>query len=384
MKTIALAILSLSLVLGNVVAKPDKAKTKKKKARMEVCFVLDTTGSMGGLIEGAKQKIWSIANEMISAKPAPDIKLGLIGYRDRGDQYVTQVYDLTDDVDEIYGKLMKFQAQGGGDTPESVNQALHESVEKMSWSKSRKVLKIVFLVGDAPPHMDYQDDVKYPAVCEMAVKKDLIINTVQCGTMASTTPIWNKIAKLAEGEFVAIQQSGGVVAISTPYDEAIAKCNGKLGSTVCAYGSVLEQQSALRKNSLALSAPGEAAADRATFNSKSRLSGASSYKVITGDQDLVALFEENKLKWSEVDEKKLPENLKKMSQKDREEYLQKQIEQRRSVQTELDDLLKKRQTFVIDEKKRLAEAGKGDGFDAKVSEMIHEQAARKGIGYDKN
>ncbi|MFP6900451.1 MAG: vWA domain-containing protein, partial [Opitutales bacterium] len=365
MKTIALAILSLSLVLGNVAAKPDKPKTKKKP-RMEVCFVLDTTGSMGGLIEGAKQKIWSIANEMISAKPTPEIKLGLIGYRDRGDQYVTQVYDLTDDVDEVYGKLMKFRAQGGGDTPESVNQALHESVEKMSWSKSRKVLKIVFLVGDAPPHMDYQDDVKYPAVCEMAVKNDLIINTIQCGTMKSTTPIWKKIAKLAEGEFVAIQQSGGVVAITTPYDAAIAKCNGRLGSTVCAYGSVLEQRSALRKNSLALSAPSEAAADRASFQSKSKLSGAFSYKVITGDQDLVALFEENKLKWSEVDEKKLPENLKKMSQKERETYLQKQISERRSVQTELDDLLKKRQTFVTAEKKRLAEAGKGDGFDAKV------------------
>ena len=198
MKTIALATLSFSLLLGSTFAKPDKPKTKKKP-RIEVCFVLDTTGSMGGLIEGAKQKIWSIANEMISTKPVPDIKLGLIGYRDRGDQYVTQVYDLTDDVYEIYGKLMKFQAQGGGDTPESVNQALHESVEQMSWSKSRKVLKIVFLVGDAPPHMDYQDDVKYPAVCEMAVKKDLIINTVQCGTMSSTTPIWKKIAKRHQG-----------------------------------------------------------------------------------------------------------------------------------------------------------------------------------------
>ncbi|MBG29735.1 MAG: hypothetical protein CMI31_07015 [Opitutae bacterium] len=378
MKNITLAILSLTFIFGSVVAKPNKPKTKKKP-KIEVCFVLDTTGSMGGLIEGAKQKIWSIANEMISTKPVPDIKFGLIGYRDRGDQYVTQVHDLTDDVDEIYGKLMKFQAQGGGDTPESVNQALHESVEKMSWSKSRKVLKMVFLVGDAPPHMDYQDDVKYPAVCKMAVKKDLIINTIQCGTMSSTTPIWKKIAQLAEGEYVAIQQSGGVVAITSPYDEAISKCNARLGGTVCVYGSAWEQQSALKKNSLALSAPAEAAADRVTFNSMQKLDGASSYKVITGDQDLVALFEEKKLNWDEVDEKKLPENLKKMSQKEREAHLQKQITERRAVQSELDDLLKKRQTFVLAEKKRLAEAGKGDGFDAKVSEIIQTQAARKGL-----
>jgi hypothetical protein len=110
-----------------------------------------------------------------------------------------------------------------------------------------------------------------------------------------------------------------------------------------------------------------------------KLDGASSYKVITGDQDLVALFEEKKLNWDEVDEKKLPENLKKMSQKEREAHLQKQITERRAVQSELDDLLKKRQTFVLAEKKRLAEAGKGDGFDAKVSEIIETQAARKGL-----
>lgn len=378
MKKITLAILSLTFIFGSVFAKPDKPKTKKKP-KIEVCFVLDTTGSMGGLIAGAKQKIWSIANEMISSKPVPHIKLGLIGYRDRGDKYVTQVHDLTDDVDEIYGKLMQFQAQGGGDSPESVNQALHESVEKMSWSKSRKVLKIVFLVGDAPPHMDYQDDVKYPAVCEMAVKKDLIINTVQCGAMGATTSIWKKIAKLAEGEYVAIQQSGGVVSITSPYDEAISKCNSRLGGTVCVYGSAWEQKSAFNKNSLALSAPTEAAADRIAFNAKQKLNGASSYKVITGDQDLVALFEENKLEWAKVDEKKLPEHLKKMSQKGREEYLQKQITERRAVQSELDDLLKKRQTFLLAEKKRLAEAGKGDGFDAKVGEIIQAQAARKGL-----
>ena len=61
------------------------------RPRIEVCFVLDTTGSMRRLIEGAKQKIWSIANEMISAKPTPELRLGLIAYRDRGDEYVTRV-----------------------------------------------------------------------------------------------------------------------------------------------------------------------------------------------------------------------------------------------------------------------------------------------------
>ena len=159
MKKIIFTALALAIVLTPAFA-DDKKETKKaeQKPRIEVCFVLDTTGSMGGLIAGAKDKIWSMANEMISAKPTPEIRIGLIGYRDKTDAYVTKVYPLSNDIDDIYAKLMAFKAQGGGDTPESVNQALSEGITKMKWSKSKKVLKVIFLVGDAPPHMDYKQD----------------------------------------------------------------------------------------------------------------------------------------------------------------------------------------------------------------------------------
>jgi Mg-chelatase subunit ChlD len=204
----------------------------QSKPRIEVCFVLDTTGSMGGLIEGAKQKIWSIANEMISAKPTPQLKLGLIGYRDRGDEYVVKSFNLTDDIDAIYGHLREFQAGGGGDTPESVNEALDEAIHKMAWSDDHKVLKIIFLVGDAPPHMDYPNSPKYPDLCREAAKKDLIINTVQCGDMAETRTVWQEIAKLSEGSYAAIAQSGNMAVVSTPMDKELAKLNERIGETL--------------------------------------------------------------------------------------------------------------------------------------------------------
>ena len=87
-------------------ARGDEPKEPGKKPRIEVCFVLDTTGSMSGLIDGAKEKIWSIANEMIAAKPRPELRLALIGYRDRGDEYVTKLTDLTADIDAIHANLM--------------------------------------------------------------------------------------------------------------------------------------------------------------------------------------------------------------------------------------------------------------------------------------
>src|SRR4051812_10376478 len=85
---------------------------KKPAPSIEVCFVLDTTGSMGGLIDGAKQKIWSIANTIIATEPRPTVRIALVGYRDRGDAYVTKRFDLTDDIDTVFKNLTDFQADG--------------------------------------------------------------------------------------------------------------------------------------------------------------------------------------------------------------------------------------------------------------------------------
>src|SRR4051794_23493131 len=173
---------SLSLVVaGLFFAGPAVAQQPARAARpnVEVVFCLDTTGSMGGLIEAAKQKIWSISNQIAGGKPTPLLKVGLVAYRDKGDAYVTKVFDLSDDLDAVYATLKGFRAEGGGDAPESVNQALADAVDKIKWGTDKSTLRIIFLVGDAPPHMDYADDVKYPETCKKAVAKGLIINTVQ-------------------------------------------------------------------------------------------------------------------------------------------------------------------------------------------------------------
>src|ERR1700730_7213222 len=192
-RLIAGGALLLSAFLSGAPADEPPKKEKKRQPQVEVVFCLDTTGSMGGLISAAKQKIWAISNQIVSGQPTPRVKIGLVAFRDRGDAYITKVFDLTEDLDAIHGHLMGFQAQGGGDFPESVNQALHEAVTKINWSKDKQTLKMIFLVGDAPPHMDYADDVKYPDTCKLAVARDIIINTVQCGNHAETRKYWQEI-----------------------------------------------------------------------------------------------------------------------------------------------------------------------------------------------
>ena len=351
-----------------------KTQITEAKPRIEVCFVLDTTGSMGGLIEGAKQKIWSIANEMISAKPTPELKLGLIGYRDRGDEYVVKSFQLTDDIDSIYAHLRDFKAEGGGDEPESVNEALAEAIEKMPWSQDRKVLKIIFLVGDAPPHMDYADGPKYPELCRIAAKKDLIINTVQCGNIAATTPIWKEIAKSSEGSYAAIAQSGGVAVIATPMDDELAKLNRKIGETLIPYGDAGLQREVAAKQAFAERAPASAAADRLSYNAKTK-------KGVQGRGELLDALASNEVKLEAIDKKDLPAEFQKLTTKEMETRIAKTRAERDSLQKEVQELAKKRDAYIQAENKRLAEAGKGDGFDEKVAETIHQQAERKGISY---
>ena len=144
------------------------ARVMRPKPIVEVAFVLDTTGSMGPLIEGAKRKIWSIATAIIDANPNAEIRMGLVAYRDIGDEYVTKTFNLTTDIQDLYANLLELKARGGGDWPESVNEALEVGVTKLTWTQGAEICRIMFLVGDAPPHMDYAQDTKYPDVIRMA------------------------------------------------------------------------------------------------------------------------------------------------------------------------------------------------------------------------
>lgn len=369
---ITLKLLTLLITCSPAGAiQPEPAITKP---RVEVCFVLDTTGSMGGLIEGAKQKIWSIANEMISAQPTPELKLGLIGYRDKGDEYVLKSFGLTNDIDAIYGHLRGFAANGGGDGPESVNEALAEAINKMPWSQDRSVLKIVFLVGDAPPHMDYADAPKYPDLCRIAAQKDLVINTVQCGSMAETTPIWQEIAKLSEGRYAAIGQSGNMAVVATPMDEKLAELNKRIGATLIPYGDKSLRAEVAAKQAASESAPAAAAADRLSYNARTN-------KAVQGTGELLDALANHELKLESIDQKQLPSELQDLSRAEVEKRVGKAQENRAGLQKEIDELTRKRNSYLQAENKRQAATGKGDAFDEKVAQTLHEQAAKKGINY---
>jgi len=366
----ALALLSW-VPAADTAGPPLPRAAKKARPKVEVVFCLDTTGSMTHLIQGAKDKIWSICNQIASGSPVPDLKVGLVAYRDKGDDYVTQVTDLTDDLDAIHAKLKKFQAAGGGDIPEHVNQALYDAVHKIKWSTDRKTLRIVFLVGDAPPHMDYADDVKYPVTCKEAVKKGLIINTIQCGKLATCTTAWKDIAAKSEGSYAAIEQNGGVVSVKTPYDAKLAELNTELTKTVLVYGSRDTQLANRKKNDEARGLGAGAAAERIAYQAKN--AQAATYCLLDSIQ-------KGKVKLEDVKKEDLPDELKKLTLKEQKAYLDKLAKKRADLNKQVLELDKKRLGYIQDKQKEAAKKGKA-GFDGQVLEMLRTQAKKFEIKY---
>jgi Mg-chelatase subunit ChlD len=420
-----LAAIVVVTTFGRAAALPFNIDQKPARPNVEVVFCLDTTGSMGGLIEGAKQKIWTISNQIVAGKPTPNLKVGLLAYRDRGDAYITKITDLTDDLDAIYSTIKTFKAEGGGDVPESVNQALNESVTRFKWSTDKETLRIIFLVGDAPPHMDYPDDVKYPETCKLAKERGIIINTVQCGNDPECTKYWQDISSKTDGAFVQIAQDGAQVRVVSPQDKRLAEINAELENSTLVYGSKEKQSKdqAYRLKSLdgakptappgpggapggvkveapkgdatakagtvvpttgagfggggaggftppAAAAPG-LAADRAVYNA--RRGGINSY-------DLLADIKAGKVKLESLKDEELPDELRKLPMEKRQAFLDELEKKRDDLRKEAIKLAKDRDEYT---KQKLAEEGKKakEGFDQKVEELLRKQAKKVGIDY---
>lgn len=347
--------------------------------RIEVVFVLDTTSSMSGMIEAAKEKIWSIASTMASAQPAPELKVGLVAFRDRGDAYVTRVIDLSEDLDSLYATLMDFRAVGGGDGPESVNQALYDAVHRISWSQDPGSYRTIFLVGDSPPHMDYPDDVKYPATLAAARDKGIVVNAIQCGNHPATARRWTEIASLSQGRFFNVSQSGDAVAIATPYDAELAKLSAELDGTRMYYGT--EEEKAERVEKVIATAKLHAAASeasqarRAAYNTS--VAGSAN---LLGEGELVDDVVSGRVRLDEIDPDLLPAPMQPLSAPEQAAIVAETAAKRDGLTRQIKDLADQRSAYIAEQAE--AVGGVEESLDYKIFSAVKEQAGKKGLVYE--
>lgn len=366
--SVALAVVTLTITAARSQA--------NAKPTVDVAFVLDTTGSMGGLLDSAKRKIWSIATSVVDANPDADIRIGLVAYRDIGDEYVTKTFDLTPDIQDIYANLLELKARGGGDWPESVNEALDIAINKLQWTSGHDARRIVFLVGDAPPHMDYAQDTKYPKTLAVAKQKDIVVNAVLAGNARDTERVWQDIAQFGNGRFIPIPQDGGeLVVIETPYDDDIIILQKDINRTVIPYGPQRLQRRVEEKTrqlaQVAAAAPSQASDMASYLNKRSKVSS----EAVTGDGDLVSAVASGRATLGSIKDDELPDEMRKLSPEQRKAELDRQTGERKALNEKLATLVQKRDAFVA-EKKRNTSPAKVSSFDRAVEDTLKVQLKR--------
>jgi hypothetical protein len=288
------------------------------------------------------------------------------------------VVDLSDDLDSVYATLMDFQADGGGDTPESVNKALYDAVHNISWSQGSQAYQVVFLVGDAPPHMDYQDEMRYPEIVAAAKEKGIVINTIQCGEVPTTVGPWTQIANLSHGKFFQVEQAGSAVALATPFDAEIATLSARLDDTRLYFGSDEEKKRMASKvaatDKLHANSSIESRARRASFNIS-----AGGKANLLGENELVDGVASGTIKLDELDEAELPAALKPMAPAEQQAYIAGLAGERADLQRQIRVLAEDRDEYL---KKEVEEAGGfKDSLDQKIYEAVAEQAGKAGLEY---
>lgn len=201
-------------------------RAARDPVRLDVVLAIDTTGSMGDEIERIKSSLGAMTAKLRGLDREFDLRYGAVLYRDVTDDYVTRTHPFTDDLEAFERALQSVSANGGGDGPESLNQGLAVAVGGMDWRED--AAKVVFLIADAPPHMDYRGDVPYGRSLLAALARGIRIHSVAAsGLDAAGTVVLRQIAQFTRGKFVFIEYGGSIrdTAASHGIETAVAANN---------------------------------------------------------------------------------------------------------------------------------------------------------------
>jgi hypothetical protein len=235
----------------------------------------------------------------------------------------------------------------------------------------------VFLVGDCPPHMDY-NEVKYPATCTVATQKGIIINTILMGNNSVAERIWRKIATSTNGSFTRAGMDVNDIAISTPYDEELGLLSDRMDELRYAYGNSEEievyETKKVASRKIAKGSAVSAKAQRAEYNNS--IAGKHGY---IGGKELLNDIAEHKVSASSLKSDELPDEFKNLKGKELEAAIKARLATRDSLAKSLTTLSRKRQQYIDSALAKRSDAEVKNSFSYQIYDKVKEQASKKNI-----
>lgn len=184
-----------------VTVKLDSRRTLPQQIPLQICFLVDATGSMEDEIQQLKDVIFSIHSRIVSHPSNPDASFSLVAYRDRGDAFLVKGYSFTSSIDTFQLRLEPLHARGGGDTPEDICAGLQYAMDSLKWKQD--AVKFVFMMGDAPPHVERYPEKNYLWASKQARQRGIrIVSIGASGLSLQGEFVFRQVALLTGGEFV--------------------------------------------------------------------------------------------------------------------------------------------------------------------------------------
>lgn len=374
------ATIALGTSVSSTFAADEKAKPQAEVPKIQMAILLDTSGSMRGLLNQARGQLWKVVNEFADAKrgdqrPLLEVALYEYGHDSLGAEngFMRQIVPLTDDLDKISEELFKL-ATGG--SAEFCGQVIGQATSELKWSNKAGDLKCIFIAGNEG---FAQGPVDFRKACGTAANKGITVSTIFCGPNAQGVSLaWLEASKLADGSYMSINQNRQQVAINAPQDKQLIVLNSAINKTYVAYGNAKDRKKAadrqLKQDSNAADSGPAAGASRAKFKS-SRLYNNARW-------DLCDAYRLGKIKIEDLKPDQLPENLRKMTLKQRKAYIDKMIKERQGIQKQIKELSDARSKYVAVELKKQS-VNTDDSLDAAIIQSVRKQAETKNFKFEK-
>lgn len=341
---------------------------------VDLAICLDTSGSMSGLIDATRQKIWSIINDLALASPQPDLRVALLTFGNQGHSaengWVEIQSGLTEDLDLISERLFALTTNGG---EEYVGRVVDRATRDLAWSPEPGALKLIVVAGNESAFQD--PTIKAEDAARRAIANDLMVNTIYCGPATDNiAPSWLAVSKLADGHFASIDHQNGTVAIATPFDAELASLSSLLNTTYLPFGQQGEAKwmNQRAQDSNALTTNSATAAGRAASKSSALYNCAS--------WDLVDALRDGKVELAKLKVEELPEEMREQTLEQRIAHVKAKGEERKQLQAKLQAVDQKRQAFVQAELQKSA-VDTSKSMDFALRTAIRAQATARGFRF---
>lgn len=365
---------------------PDEHKPRRApQPVIQLAILLDTSGSMNGLINQARARIWDVVNDLAKARrdgQRPRLEVALYQYGSdqlpSSEGFLTLVQPFTSDLDLLSERLFSLRVSGSS---EYCGWTLRSAMNELSWDRTplsvpmhQQPLRVIVIAGNEP---FTQGPIDYQRPARDACQRGVIVNTVYCGDFNDGQRTgWYAAAQIGQGAYLAIDQDAPIARVRCPQDDEIIRLNTRLNETYIPYGP-----------------RGEASKDRQVAQdeanrelSREALVGraaAKATKQYANEQwDLVDAVEAKKVDLETAPTESLPATMAPMTVDQRKDEVARLKTERDGLRERIRALAAERERHLADLRGRHPHPAAGETLDAAMIRAIREQARRLGFTFE--